>query len=81
MPSHQSVAGRILSLSELAVSNLLPTAEPMGFVHKQAKEVTISSEMAFKYVIDGELYETKKLTIRTQPRSLNVMVPRWFNEQ
>ena len=81
MPSHQSVAGRILSLSELAVSNLLPTAEPMGFVHKQAKEVTISSEMAFKYVIDGELYETNKLSIRTQPRSLNVMVPRWFNEQ
>lgn len=81
MPSHQSVAGRLLSLSELAISGLLPTAEPMGFVHKQAKDVTITSEVAFKYVIDGELYETEQLNIRTQPRSLNVMVPRWFNEQ
>lgn len=81
MPSHQSVTGRLLSLSELAISSLLPTAEPMGFVHKQAKEVTISSEVAFKYVIDGELYETEQLSIRTQPRSLNVMVPRWFGEQ
>ncbi|WP_194091000.1 diacylglycerol kinase family protein [Vibrio hibernica] len=81
MPSHESVTGRLLSLSELALSGLLPTSEPMGFVHKQAKQILVSSEEKFKYVIDGELYETDKLTIRVQPRSLNVMVPTWFNNQ
>ncbi|OEF28131.1 diacylglycerol kinase family protein [Vibrio rumoiensis] len=81
LPSHESVTGRLLSLSELALSGLLPTAEPIGFIHKQAKEVQVFSDQPFKYVIDGELYETKKLTIRVQPRSLNVMVPSWFNDQ
>ncbi|WP_105901778.1 diacylglycerol kinase family protein [Vibrio gangliei] len=81
LPCHESVTGRLLSLSELALSKFLPTAEPLGFVHKQAKEVTVTSETAFKYVIDGELYETEKLSIRVQPRSLNVMVPSWFTEQ
>ncbi|WP_153448244.1 diacylglycerol kinase family protein [Vibrio algicola] len=81
LPSNESVTGRLLSLSELALSNFLPTAEPMGFVHKQAKQVMVSSDEVFKYVIDGELYESNKLTINVQPRSLNVMVPTWFNEQ
>lgn len=81
MPSNQSVTGRLLSLSELAISSLLPATDPMGFVHKQAKDVTISSNFPFKYVIDGELYEAERLTIRIQPCSLNVMVPRWFSEQ
>ncbi|WP_086981242.1 diacylglycerol kinase family protein [Vibrio aphrogenes] len=81
LPSHESIAGRFLSLSELALSNVLPTAEPIGFVHQQAKEVLVTSERPFKYVIDGELYETEQLSIYVQPRSLNVMVPSWFTEQ
>ena len=79
--SHESVSGRLLSLSELALSGLLPTAEPVGFIHRQAKQVEVSSDQPFKYVIDGELYQTDKLTVRVQPRSLNVMVPGWFNDQ
>lgn len=79
--SNESISGRLLSLSELALSGLLPTAEPIGFIHKQAKEVEVFSDQPFKYVIDGELYQTDKLTIRVQPRSLNVMVPGWFNNQ
>lgn len=81
LPSHESIAGRFLSLSELALSNVLPTAEPIGFVHQQAKEVLVTSKRPFKYVIDGELYETEQLSIYVQPRSLNVMVPSWFTEQ
>ncbi|OOE35344.1 hypothetical protein BZG05_04735 [Salinivibrio kushneri] len=64
-----------LSLIELALASLFETRLGRFTHHQQVTRVSIRAASSIDYVIDGELYRDRKLTIDAQPQSLAILSP------
>lgn len=68
----ESVSEQIGNLADLAYSGLTDASGSENIRHLKARSVEISSEDSLKYVIDGENRQSKKLSIKVQPASLQI---------
>ncbi|WP_152798754.1 MULTISPECIES: diacylglycerol kinase family protein [unclassified Salinivibrio] len=64
-----------LSLMELAFASLFETRLGRFTHYQQVTRVSIRATSVIDYVIDGELYRDRKLTIDAQPQSLAILSP------
>ncbi|PFG45612.1 YegS/Rv2252/BmrU family lipid kinase [Vibrio sp. ES.051] len=71
----ESLGGRLVALSELTLTSVGAQEKSTRFKYTTAQHMTICADKPIEYVIDGELYSDKQLTIRIRPQSLNVFVP------
>ena len=69
----QDLADSMLSLVELALSGLSEQPTPVQSEHTFAKKIMISAEHELEYVIDGEVFSARNLTIEILPKSLNIL--------
>ncbi len=74
IPPQQNMANSMLSLAELAFSGLSEQAKTVQSEHTCAKKIVISAEDELDYVIDGEVFSDRKLSIEILPKSLNILV-------
>lgn len=76
IPEAELPGMHVLSLTELVLSGF--TSEKIGGFteHKQVESVQIHHPDGLKYVIDGELFESKRLQIKVKPDALSVMSPK-----
>ncbi len=76
IPEAELPGMHVLSLTELVLSGF--TSEKIGGFteHKQVESVQIHHPDGFKYVIDGELFESERLQIKVKPDALSVMSPK-----
>lgn len=76
IPKAELPGMHVLSLTELAVAGV--TSEKLGSFteHRQVESVRIQHPDGLKYVIDGELFESRVLDIAVRPDALKIMSPR-----
>jgi diacylglycerol kinase (ATP) len=61
-------------LAELAFSGLSEQAKTVQSEHTCAKKIVISAEDELEYVIDGEVFSDREVSIEILPKSLNILV-------
>ena len=69
-------AGPIFSLAELSLSALELGYEGESIRHLHAKKLKISNPDPLPYVLDGEEFSARELSISIAPASLNILLPR-----
>ncbi len=72
LPKTDHPSEQMLNLLELTLSGVTNSSVSDQIIHRQATEVTISSDREIKYVVDGENRQSQQIKIRVQPGSLLV---------
>lgn len=73
LPKEAHRSANFFSLAELVLSGATDTALSSRIVHQRVAEVTVKLASTMAYAIDGEIYESDELRIKTVPQALNVM--------
>jgi YegS/Rv2252/BmrU family lipid kinase len=68
----ESLGGRLLALSDLTLSSLGLQDKSTLFQYQDAQRIVIQAKEAIDYVIDGENFSAKELSISIKPESLKV---------
>ncbi|MEH0021462.1 MAG: diacylglycerol kinase family protein [Desulfobacter sp.] len=75
IPHAPDGASPMFSLAELALSAMEIGFQGESIRHAHARELEISSPTPLAYVLDGEAFTGRSLSVRILPSSLNVLLP------